>query len=77
MFCGIAVWIGVLAGGGEDPLIPAQMAGLVASFVGMLVGSLLPQKLAHDPGVHDRLRRGHVAAQQGVAHEGIGRIHHH
>ncbi|MCE1184106.1 MAG: sodium:solute symporter family protein [Rhodocyclales bacterium] len=77
MFCGIAVWIGVLAGGGEDPLIPAQMAGLAASFVGMLVGSLLPQKLAHDPDVHDRLRRGHAAAHQGVAHEGIGRIHHH
>jgi len=78
IFCGIAVWLAVHLAGGEDPLIPAQLAGLGASLVGMLIGSLVKQGLPHDIHVHDRLRHGHHAADaHGVAHEGIGVIHHH
>lgn len=78
IFCGIAVWLAVHLAGGEDPLIPAQLAGLGASLVGMVIGSLVKQRLPHDIHVHDRLRHGHHAADaQGVAHEGIGVIHHH
>jgi hypothetical protein len=36
-----------------------QGAGLMASALGMIVGSLLPQAFKHDPDVHDRLRKGH------------------
>ena len=78
IFCGIAVWLAVHLAGGEDPLIPAQLAGLGASLVGMIIGSLVKQGLPHDIHVHDRLRHGHHAADaHGVAHEGIGVIHHH
>lgn len=37
-----------------------QGAGLLASIFGMVVGSLLPQKLKHDPHVHHRLRNSHL-----------------
>jgi Na+/proline symporter len=42
-----------------------QGAGLLASALGMLVGSLLPQWASHDPTAHQRLRQG--AADQPVA----------
>ena len=45
IFCGVTVWLAVLLLGGEDPFIPAQFAGLMASICGMVVGSLLPQQL--------------------------------
>ncbi|MBN8284789.1 sodium:solute symporter family protein [Zoogloea sp.] len=78
IFCGVGVWLAVHAAGGEDPFIPAQLAGLLASAVGMIVGSLVKQWLPHDHGVHERLRHGHhAAASHGVAHEGIGAIHRH
>ena len=35
-----------------------QGAGLIASIIGMVLGSLLPQWLNHDPDTHHRLRRG-------------------
>jgi Na+/proline symporter len=62
IFAGLAVWLSVLIAGGEDPLLPAQFAGLIASIVGMLAGSLLPQAIHHDPAIHDRLRNIHLAA---------------
>ena len=43
IFCGVSVWLTLLIFGDEDPLVPAQFAGLIASFSGMIVGSLLPQ----------------------------------
>lgn len=43
IFCGVSVWLTLLLFGDEDPLVPAQFAGLLASFSGMIVGSLLPQ----------------------------------
>jgi len=76
--CGIAVWLGVHLAGGDDPFVPAQLAGLVASVVGMIAGSLVRQRVPHDPDVHDRLRHSHhAAAPHGVAHEGIGAVHRH
>ena len=39
---GLIVWLATLAFGPDDPFLPAQFAGLIASTVGMIVGSLLP-----------------------------------
>jgi hypothetical protein len=36
------VWLAILIFGPEDPFIPAQFAGLIASVIGMIAGSLLP-----------------------------------
>lgn len=61
---GFITWIGVMVIGPEDPLLPAQFAGLIASFAGMLVGSLAPQYFAHDHTAHDDLhagKHGHAA----------------
>ncbi len=80
IFCGLAVWLGVHFFGPEDPFIPAQLAGLIASAVGMIAGSLGRQFLHHDPRIHHELRHGHLArpaTTHGLAHEGIGPIHHH
>jgi Na+/proline symporter len=80
VFCGVVVWISVHLFGPEDPFVPAQLAGLIASAVGMLAGSLMPQFVHHDPRIHHELRYGHLAhpaATHGLAHEGIGPIHHH
>ncbi|MBS0347815.1 MAG: sodium:solute symporter family protein [Proteobacteria bacterium] len=78
VFCGIGVWLAVHLAGGDDPFVPAQLAGLVASAVGMVVGSLVKQLVHHDIHVHDRLLQGHYAAEpHGIAHEGIGVVHKH
>ena len=77
---GLSVWLVLLVFGPEDPFMPAQFAGLLASAAGMVVGSLMPQFLPHDPRIHHELRHGHhahPAATHGLAHEGIGPIHHH
>ncbi len=80
IFLGAAVWLSILIAGPDDPFIPAQLAGLIASAIGMAVGSLMPQLVHHNPHIHDELRSGHhahPATAHGVAHEGIGPIHHH
>ena len=78
IFCGISVWLAVHLAGGDAPFVPAPLAGLIASAVGMVVGSLIKQFVPHDIHVHDRLRHGHHAADShGVAHEGIRAIHRH
>ena len=41
IFMGLLTWVTVLVLA-EDPLLPAQFAGLIASATGMVVGSLLP-----------------------------------
>lgn len=61
IFCGLLVWIPCLILAPEDAVLPPQMAGLLASFTGMIVGSLMPQFLKHDPTVHDRLLNGEMA----------------
>lgn len=55
---GCSVWIGCLVLAPDDALIPAQFAGLLASFAGMLIGSLAPQYIAHRHEVHDELHAG-------------------
>ena len=64
IFLGLAVWISVLIASPEDPFIPAQLAGVIASFIGMIAGSLMPQFVHHDPHIHDHLRHGYHAAAQ-------------
>ena len=58
IFMGLSVWIGLLLFQSEDALLPPQFAGLLASLVGMLVGSLMPQFIAHHSHVHEDLRAG-------------------
>lgn len=43
IFCGVSVWLALLVFGADDALVPPQFAGLIASLIGMLIGSLLPQ----------------------------------
>jgi Na+/proline symporter len=62
MFLGLAVWLAMLFAGPEDPLLPAQFAGLLAALAGMIAGSLLPQVVHHDVEIHDALRHGHHVA---------------
>ncbi|MGC2458644.1 MAG: sodium:solute symporter family protein [Gallionellaceae bacterium] len=45
IFCGLSVWLGMSAFGAEDPFVPAQFAGLFASALGMVAGSLAPSVL--------------------------------
>jgi SSS family solute:Na+ symporter len=61
IFCGLAVWLGSIMFAPDDATMPPQFAGLVASLMGMLVGSLMPQFLPHDPTVYDRLKSGQMA----------------
>lgn len=46
---GIATWVIVEVLVGEESLIPPQLIGLGVSIVGMIAGSLLPQKIANTP----------------------------
>jgi SSS family solute:Na+ symporter len=46
IFCGLSVWLAILIFGPEDPFIPAQFAGLIASIIGMVIGSLLPSMVS-------------------------------
>ncbi len=40
MAAGLSVWLGILIFGPEDPFIPAQFAGVLASLAAMIIGSL-------------------------------------
>ena len=42
IFLGLIVWLATSFFGPPDPFLPAQFAGLLASAMGMIVGSLLP-----------------------------------
>jgi len=74
IFLGLATWLSILVVGPDDPFLPAQFAGVLASAIGMIAGSLLPQYLHHNPDIHDQLRSGHHAAAQTHHAESI---HHH
>jgi Na+/proline symporter len=51
---GLTTWLMfLLTPAGEE--FPAQLAGLLASLVGMLVGSLGPQTIANQQGRHHKL----------------------
>ena len=58
---GVSVWLGTIFLGPEDPFIPAQFAGLLASLAGMIIGSLVPQYAPHNHAIHDELHRGEHA----------------
>lgn len=61
IFCGVVVWLGTMIMGPEDPLLPAHFAGLIASFVAMLVGSLMPQFILQDKTAHEDLLAGKLS----------------
>ena len=72
IFCGLSVWLAILVFGPDDPFVPAQFAGLFASALGMIAGSLLPnvvgRHLPEEPehaGLHHMAasHTGHVAEQ--------------
>ncbi|MES1981618.1 MAG: sodium:solute symporter family protein [Pseudomonadota bacterium] len=42
IICGLTVWLALLLLGPQDPFVPAQFGGLIASAIGMITGSLLP-----------------------------------
>lgn len=48
IFLGLVTWLSILIFGPEDPLIPAQFAGLFASIAGMVMGSLLPSYFSQE-----------------------------
>lgn len=57
---GFFTWIAILMFT-KDPLIPAPFAGLIASTIGMLAGSLLPQKIVGSPPEHPKFLHEHAA----------------
>jgi SSS family solute:Na+ symporter len=78
IFCGLSVWLAILGFGPDDPFVPAQFAGLFASALGMIVGSLLPNvvggNLPAEPehaGLHHLAasHTGHVAEQSHPPHK--------
>lgn len=58
IFAGLTVWIGSILFAGDDPFLPSQFAGVIASFFGMIIGSLAPQFVVHNHAIHDELRAG-------------------
>jgi Na+/proline symporter len=71
IFLGLTTWLAILIAGPEDPFLPAQFAGLIASAVGMVVGSLMPTYFGHEFHVepHDPLH-AHAAHSPRVTHHG-------
>jgi SSS family solute:Na+ symporter len=76
IFLGLSTWLAMLIVGPEDPFLPAQFAGVIASAAGMVVGSLLPTFFGHEIHVepHDPLHAHaahiHTAAHPHHPHEG-------
>lgn len=61
IFLGLIVWISTMVFVGEEAAIPPQLAGLIASLLGMLVGSLMPQFVRDSPNKFEDLRSGRLA----------------
>lgn len=59
---GISAWVLVEVLVGEDALIPPQLIGLGVSLIGMVAGSLLPQKIAPQQQPHEHLSHLHSHA---------------
>jgi len=59
---GLLTWVGMLIFT-NDPLIPAQFAGVLASAAGMLIGSLLPQKISGPLPEHISFLQSHASSQ--------------
>lgn len=71
IFCGLSAWLAILIAGPDDPFMPAQLAGLLASAAGMVLGSLLPPLFGnvvyHEPDGHAFLHE-HAAFPHATAH---------
>jgi len=67
IFAGLITWLAMLIAGPQDPFIPAQLAGVLASATGMLLGSLLPSYIKDHRPEHER----------GFLHEHASQPHHH
>jgi Na+/proline symporter len=67
IFLGLITWLSLLTFGPDDPLVPAQLAGVIASGLGMLIGSLLPKYIQDPPTEHPH----------GFLHEHAAQLHQH
>ncbi|AXI02564.1 sodium:solute symporter family protein [Aquirhabdus parva] len=66
---GLVTWITMLIGPAfVEPLqvLTPQGVGVIASALGMLIGSLIPQYASHDPHIHHKLRTGQHLKDQNV-----------
>jgi len=74
-FGGLLSWLLVELMIGEESLVPPQLIGLGVSMVGMVIGSLLPQRIGHGPPQHDMhaVLHHHAAAE---THHVTGHPHH-
>lgn len=45
---GLVTWLVIMIYGADEPYVPAHLAGLIASIIGMIVGTLLPQRIMSD-----------------------------
>ncbi len=61
IFLGLIVWISTMVFVGHEAAIPPQLAGLIASLLGMLVGSLMPQFVKGSENTFEDLRSGRLA----------------
>lgn len=61
IFLGLIVWLSAIFLHGHEAPIPPQFAGLLASLLGMLVGSLMPQFIRNSPNSLEDLRSGKLA----------------
>lgn len=61
ILCGLTIWIGSMLFTPEEAALPAQFAGLLASLVGMIIGSVMPQFIPNDKKAYDLLRRGDLS----------------
>jgi Na+/proline symporter len=77
IFGGVSVWLAMLIAGPEDPLVPAQLAGVIASAIGMIGGSLLPQVIRHSRLSPDDLATHHTGHAAGLTHHVTHEPHHH
>jgi len=59
IFGGLGSWLALEIGLGEESLVPPQLIGLGFSMVGMIIGSLLPQKLGLPKHANDTTAVGH------------------
>jgi len=71
---GLSAWLLVELLIGEESLVPPQLIGLGVSFIGMFLGSLLPQWVGRPTPVEDIHDALHHRAAAGTHHTGQ---HHH
>jgi SSS family solute:Na+ symporter len=75
-FGGLLSWLLVEFMIGAESLVPPQLIGLGVSVIGMVAGSLLPQRVGHGPPQHDLHAVLHHHAAAGTHHV-TERPHHH